>query len=218
MKRLTDDELIELNRQGYNQESYLFQSSRKTIWPELQEFKRLIEPNNRILDLGCGHGRLVELFDDLKVEYHGLDQSDALIRIAKLNHSSFSFCIGDARHLPYTDNYFDSIWAIALLHHLSPSATLETLKEAYRTLRINGKIIITVWQPYPSFIKKKYHLDRQSFLKKWGGRSWLYYHYFTPNELKKLVIRSGLKILEEGFLRKNKRCNYFIIAYRAPIA
>ena len=218
MKKLTDDELVELNRQGYNQESSQFQSCRKTIWPELREFERFIQPNSKILDLGCGHGRLTELFTNTGVEYHGFDYSEELIRIAKSNHPLSSFRVGDARHLPYVDNYFDSIWAIALLHHLSPSATLKTLKEAYRTLCINGKIIITVWQPHSSWIKKKYHLDRRSFLKKWGGRSWLYYHYFTPNELKKLVRRSGLKILEEGFLKKNKRCNYFIVAYRAPIA
>lgn len=55
-------------------------------------------------------------------------------------------------------------------------------------------------------------------MRKWGGRSWLYYHYFKPEELKRLVEKSGWSILETGFLKKGKRANLFVVAYRAPIA
>jgi ubiquinone/menaquinone biosynthesis C-methylase UbiE len=218
MKKMTDDELIALNQRGYDESSSLFQVTRPVIWPELEYFKQFTESGNKVLDVGCGHGRLVKLFSGPNIDYHGFDHSEKLIKAAQITYPELFFRVGDARALPYADNYFDSVWMIALLHHFSPTACLAALREAHRVIRPLGKIIITVWQPKRSWVKKWFHLGKRSFLKKWGGQSWLYYHYFTPNELKSLVGKAGFMIWEEGFLKRRNRNNYFIVAYRAPIA
>ncbi len=218
MEKLNEDELVELNRRGYDLISQDFQATRQHIWPELEYLKNWVAPGERVLDLGCGHGRLINLFDGLKIDYHGLDHSGELIEAAKRRFPGHSFQVGDVRQLPYSDALFGSVWLIALLHHLPPSASAKAIKEACRVVRPSGKVIITVWQPHFSWLKNWRRHGRRSFFKKWGGQSWLYYYFFKPEELKKLVESLGLAILEEGFLVKGKRRNYFIIACRAPIA
>ncbi len=218
MKRIKEDELIELNRQGYNRISSDFRLSRPGIWPELRYFSQFIEEGDSILDLGCGHGRLINLLKDLRIDYHGLDYSAELVKIARKENPGFIFKVGDARELPYGPKTFDSVWLIALLHHLNPKACLKVLKESRRVLKPSGKIIITIWQPHKEWTKSWQRIGSNSFLNKWGGKSWLYYYRYHPKKIKSLIKKAGLLILEEGHLIKKKKKNYFIVACKAPIA
>lgn len=216
MKKLTEDELIALNQRGYDEIANDFQASRSELWPELNYFSKLVQKGDRILDLGCAHGRLIKLFEQTTIDYHGLDLSRKLIESARQKNPEFAFKVGDARQLPYQNKLFDSVWLIALLHHLPDSAVLKVLKEAARVVKPGGRIVITVWHPDKINFWRK--LGRRSFLRKWGDQSLLYYRFFRPRELKRLVLKSGVVVAEEGFLKRGRRCNYFIIAYRAPIA
>lgn len=215
---MKEDELIELNRLGYNRISADFKLSRANLWPELKYFKKFVEKGDSVLDIGCAHGRLVKLLDGLRIDYHGLDYSAELIKIARRENPGLSFKIGDARALPYVSERFDSVWMIALLHHLNPKACLKVIGEAKRVLRPSGKIIITVWQPDKSWMKSWRRIGRNSFLNKWGEKSWLYYYYYRPRKIKSLVKKTDLLILEEGYLVRGSNKNYFIVAQKAPIA
>lgn len=213
---MTEDELIALNQRSYNEIADEFQASRPEIWPELKYFSKLVQKGDRILDLGCGHGRLIKLFEQTTIDYHGFDLSRNLIESARQKYPEFSFRVGDARRLPYQDSLFDSVWLIALLHHLPEAAAARVLSEAVRVVKPGGRIIITVWQPDRiSFWQK---LNRNSFLRQWGDRALIYYHFFSLRGLKRVVLRSGALIEEAGFLKRGRRRNCFIVAYRAPIA
>ena len=215
---MKEDKLIELNRRGYNQISADFKLSRLDFWPELKYFKKFIEKDSSVLDIGCAHGRLIKLLNGLKIDYHGLDYSAELVKIARKENPGLSFEIGDARALPYASEKFDSVWMIALLHHLNPKACLKVVNEAKRVLRPSGKIIITIWQPNKAWMKSWRRIGVNSFLNKWGGKSWLYYYCYRPWKIKSLVRKANLMILEEGYLTRGKNKNYFIVAQKAPIA
>ncbi len=218
MNIFNEDDLIRLNQSGYDRISHDFKVSRAAFWSELNHSRSLVKSGDKVLDLGCGYGRLIKMFEGLTIDYHGLDHSAKLITLARARYPSSRFSQGDVRTLPYDNELFDSVWMIALLHHLPVSASRKAPAEAARVIKPNGRMIITVWQPDPAWGKSWCRLGPNSFLKKWGGQSWLYYYHFRPEELKKMVSRSRLIVLEEGFLRKGKRSNYFIVAKRAPIA
>jgi hypothetical protein len=85
-----------------------------------------------LLDVGCGYNNLVRAYGSgIGVDVHRWDGVDVQI--------------GDANALPFPDNRFDSVTVIAALNHI-PSRKM-ALKEAWRVLRPNGKLLITMIGP-----------------------------------------------------------------------
>ena len=74
---------IDQNTSAYDEIASLFSSTREYIWKDIKPLKRFATKGNRILDIGCGNGRLYQLFDDLSTEFTGIDISQNLIKIAK---------------------------------------------------------------------------------------------------------------------------------------
>ena len=89
--------------------------------------------NAKILDIGCGKGYL--LFDFLKVlpnaEIHGIDISQYALKNAK-PEISHRLLLGDAKELPFEDNYFDLVISINTLHCLEAQDLFLALKEMER--------------------------------------------------------------------------------------
>ena len=84
--------------------------------------KTTLKKQDRILDLGCGNGRLRNFLEKDLIpagNYFGLDISDGLLQIARQNHSMDHFFRGNfAQKLPFGDENFDIVTAIASFHHL----------------------------------------------------------------------------------------------------
>lgn len=79
-------------------------------WKELNEVhKRIIESvvKGTVLDLGCGYGRLSELFPS---NYQGVDFSPDFIKLAKEKYPKQSFQVADMKHLLFENSSFD--WGI----------------------------------------------------------------------------------------------------------
>lgn len=86
------------------------------IWNEIVEdhksiINKLIPDNCKVLDAGCGYGRLYEYLGG-KVDYTGVDFSKDFISVAKRLYPHGNFVIGDLTNLPFEDNYFD--WSICI--------------------------------------------------------------------------------------------------------
>ena len=149
--------LIEKTKDYFDKNVEGFSGSRKGLWPEFEELKKYIKDGERVLDLGCGNGRLFELFKNKKVEYIGVDFSEKFIKKAREKYGDH-FMVADAFNLPFSDNSFDSIWAIAFFHHIpSKHLRLKILKEIKRVLKKNGKVIMTCWNFYQlHYLRIKY--------------------------------------------------------------
>jgi len=197
-------QILEGNKKTYNEVAEEFYQTRRKYSPELEELKSYIKAGEKVLDLGCGTGRLYEIFKDKNIDYTGIDFSENLIKIAKEKYGD-RFIVGDILSLPFPDKNFDSIWSIAVLHHI-PSDELRkrVLTEIKRILKPSGRVIITCWK-IKSFFRK------DIFIPFHGKKR--YYHVFTRRELKKLFEKSGFKIEESRFLkRNNKKTNILIVA------
>lgn len=205
-------QILEENKKTFNDIAEDFSHTRKYLWPELEKLKDYIEDKERILDLGCGNGRLFELFSTQDrfasgkkdIDYIGVDFSEKLIQIAKRKYGNH-FQVADILILPFSDNYFDSVWSIAVLHHI-PSDKLRkrALSEIRRVLKPNGRVIVTFWK-----IKSLFRKD--VFIPFRGKKR--YYHVFTKREIRKLFKKSEFGITELKFLkRNNKKTNILVIA------
>lgn len=88
------------------------------------------------LDIGCGkYNRFINVFLDGNGKGIDVFQYDGLIA---------ENVVADMRHFPFADATFDTVTFIANLNHI-PVADRDTeLAEAYRCLKSNGNIIVTM--------------------------------------------------------------------------
>ena len=94
---------------GHNNE-YIFYQVGSDKWSEINNIHREIisneEVKGKVLDAGCGTGRLSEWFDD----YVGVDFSPDLLEIAKEDYPDKKFIKADLKKLPFGKDEFD--WAV----------------------------------------------------------------------------------------------------------
>ena len=100
-----------------------------------------IEPDHRILDLGCGTGSLVV---NLKRQYAsaqvvGLDPDPKVLRRARTKAVraavSVQLDLGLADQLPYKDESFDHVFSSFMFHHLNELEREKMLVEVLRVLK-----------------------------------------------------------------------------------
>jgi ubiquinone/menaquinone biosynthesis C-methylase UbiE len=213
MERSFAEYLLEKTKGNYNLIADTFSRARSTLWREMKFLvDDFVKPGEKILDLGCGNGRLYETLKEKKVDYIGVDFSEKLIEIAKRRFPETKFQAADAINLPFPNNFFDKIYSTAVLHHIpSEEFRLQFLKEARRVLKPEGLLILTVWNLWQKAkIKKlifkftlsrifgKSKLDFNDILLDWAGIKNCYFHCFTKNEFKKLITEAGFDIIECG--------------------
>lgn len=165
MDKDTAKKLIDKTRDDYNLIAGQFASTRKYNWGDfvaaLNTFH--LQKDAKVLDLGCGNGRVYELLKDMGVQYYGLDISQELVKLAKKSVPKGHFVVGDLLKTPYKDNEFDLIICMATLHHIpSKSARNDALREIYRITKPGGNILITIW-----YFWNKHFYVKQIFRNFW---------------------------------------------------
>jgi len=109
----------------------------------IRKFFLMIKGNGlRVLDLGCGNGYTISFLRETSHEnaYFGLDFSEELIDIAKKRQlSGCEFLEGDARRLPYNENFFDVVFTErTLINILDWEGQKTALKEIQKVLKPGG--------------------------------------------------------------------------------
>jgi tRNA (uracil-5-)-methyltransferase TRM9 len=158
--------LLALNRAFYATFAQSFAGSRAVTDPALACILPHIPQRARVLDVGCGNGRLALLLDQERPDavYVGVDAIPELIEIARaqahrLASVSAEYCVIDVTRPGWgyslreppppwpLETLFDCIVILAVLHHI-PSLDLRTqvLREAASLLAPDGCLIVSTWQ------------------------------------------------------------------------
>jgi ubiquinone/menaquinone biosynthesis C-methylase UbiE len=228
MKKEYAEYLLKKTKKDYDLIAGEFSQTRGFLWEELKKFKDLIKDGEKVLDLGCGNGRLLKILQDKKIEYIGVDSSRKLIEIAKEKHPNFQFLVADALSLPFLENSFDKVFSISVFHHIpSEELRLQFLKEIKRILKPKGILILTVWNLWQKryfllilkftllklFFRSK--LDFKDIFIPWGKKIDRYFHCFTKSEIESLIKKVNLKILNSGKLKSQSgRYHLYLIAQK----
>ncbi len=219
--------LLDKTRQDYNAIAKSFSSTRRFVWQGLEPLYNYALPREKVLDLGCGNGRLLQIFKEIDIDYTGVDSSEKLIEIAKKLYPNAKFQVADALHPPFPTNHFDKIYSVAVLHHIpSNQLRLEFLDGVKRVLKPDGLLILTVWDlwrwqrlgPIFKFTLLKAlgrsKLDFKDIFVPWRNTRQRYIHCFTQGELERLIEKAGFRIKEIGVLTipQSKEKNIYIVA------
>lgn len=133
----------------------------------LEHFERIgeLQPHDRVLDIGCGIGRMARVLVPVlrpPGSYSGFDVNPAAIewctRRYRHTPATFAFQSVDVRNgfynpggrvaasefvFPYADGQFDLAIATSVFTHLLPDAAAQYLSQAARVLRPGGRLFST---------------------------------------------------------------------------
>jgi SAM-dependent methyltransferase len=231
MKRETAEKLLAFSEKEYDTYAREFSDTRPFFWRELEFLEKYARTGKNILDIGCGNGRLLDVFKSKSIHYTGVDSSKDLILLAqKYRGEKGIFIHANALSLPFQENTFDIAFSVAVLHHIPSKEFREQfVREAYRVLRPEGILILTVWNIL------QWHFFRVHLvhsLKKMIGMSDMdfgdtilsfgqlkrerYVHAFTKRELRKLLQRQGFTISStEEIKRRSGYSNLVVVAKKS---
>lgn len=96
------------------------------------------------LDCGCGTGWHIKKLRALGYDVAGVDLAPDMIKQARSNNDATTpLAVASATKLPFSDNTFDFVYFINVLHHLpSRRAQRQALQEARRVLNPAGRLLI----------------------------------------------------------------------------
>lgn len=219
--------ILEETERQYDRIALDFSETRAGLWADFDRIKMLTSPGSTVLDVGCGNGRLYELFQGAEVRYTGVDASARMVEIARgrWRDSGAQFLKASALNLPFPDHSFNVVVLAAVLHHI-PGKDLQArvMSEAARVLAPGGVVFITVWNLFQRWYL--WYVLRNNFLKLIGGNplnwndamipwkrgAWVarYCHAFSLFELGLLARKAGLRVRSVSY--GDKRRNLILIA------
>jgi 2-polyprenyl-3-methyl-5-hydroxy-6-metoxy-1,4-benzoquinol methylase len=227
MKQATRDRLNALNQAFYVKEAASFSRTRDRPWPGFATvLSHLQATAPRVLDVGCGNGRLVLALEQRfgqSFTYTGIDASNALLEIARARHASehvrFSQCdfVGQHPDLALPEGTYDLVALFGVLHHVPGEPTRHALLQAAaRRVAPQGVLALTFWRfdRDPRFSTRRLALERGALqhdapvaaheleagdhLLRWGadGDALRYCHFTDEAELTRLLSGLPLTLFE----------------------
>ena len=190
-----------MNEKSYETVAEAFDASRQRPWRELGRYAHDIREGYRILDLGCGNGRLLKELPKVNFEYLGIDSNAFLLAKAREAFPERKFVQMQLEDLQLGVDQYDHIFCVATFHHLvTKEDRLRLLQKCHTALKSGGVLILAVWNLWQAkylrylFSQVTYKISWNDFFVPWklpSGTVWRYYHGFTAHELVSLVREAG---------------------------
>ncbi|MBE9041886.1 class I SAM-dependent methyltransferase [Oscillatoriales cyanobacterium LEGE 11467] len=148
-----------------------------------QKIDRLIQPTDKVIDIGCGSGLFLPMISQRCRELVGVDISPEFLRdsretIDRFGLSNTRVLLAKSEELPFPDNEFDVLLMVDAIHHIYHLS--ETVLEMKRVLKPGGKLIIFE----PNILNPALFLMCLFDRNEWGavglGRKSAYRHLFQP--------------------------------------
>jgi len=118
----------------------LYEAKHSFVWQFGRELLQVLapRPGERILDVGCGTGRLTAEIANSGAEVVGIDYSPTMVAQARANFPQLRFETQDACNMPYHGE-FDAVFSNAALHRIQPAE--EAAAAMSRALKRGGRLV-----------------------------------------------------------------------------
>lgn len=158
------------------------------------------ETNCQVLEIGCGTGLNLKLFQKVKCDVHGIDLSREMIESAekRLGNQAYLYT-GDAVNIPHPATFFDRVIMMLTLHEMSPSSRLPVVKEAVRVLKQDGRLLIVDYHPRPFHsLNGRFFKTAILIIERMAGKTHFFnYKNFIRNNGLLPLIRKGKLSIEQ---------------------
>lgn len=120
------------------------------IAKEFKEYFKIFE-GRRILDFGCGHGRLSKILNENGVEdLYGVDIVDWALAAAQVRVPAGKFSKFNGEYLDFESGFFGGVLSWTVLQHIPPAEVKKVANEIQRVLGSVGVLVL-----YENMSKKK---------------------------------------------------------------
>jgi SAM-dependent methyltransferase len=165
-----------------------YQSSGRT---EAEALRRFLGPDMRVLDIGCGTGRVMEHLAPWCREVHGIDISERMVaggreRLAHLSNVQFHH--GNGYDLAgFEDGSFDVVYSIVALQHMPRTVAYNYLLESNRVLTEDG----VLWCYVPNLLRDDAFAAFHHLSQPWFVSHPYPMNFYTPQEIARVVVAAG---------------------------
>ena len=140
----------------YNSEPHFSPENQEKVKQRLLALKKRNE-SDKILDIGCGTGFIINLAKNIFSEIHGVDITIAMLEKIDIENYNITLHNSVAEQLPFEDASFDLVTSYAFIHHVEKYE--DVLKDAYRVLNSTGIMYIDL-EPNKQFWTVMDSLDK----------------------------------------------------------
>lgn len=118
---------------------------------EIVAYMPFLSRSGRVLEAGCGLGRVAIHLRDSGFDVIGVDYCADALQEAKQHAPDLRLVLADIRHLPFGPGSYQAYLSFGVLEHFFDGPTA-ALREANRALQDGGILVMTV--PYPNVFQK----------------------------------------------------------------
>jgi len=191
----------------WDPKDYKKSSSAQEIWAKELIKKLKLKGNERVLDIGCGDGKVTaELAKSVPLgSVTGVDLSPDMIAYSKAKYagqSNLGFEVRDASNLGY-DKEFDVVVSFACLHWIKDHVPV--IKGIKRSLRPGGRVMLQFggFGNAAELVKVANDVIGESWKEYFVGFVFPY-SFYSPEEYRIFLRRSGLKEVRLELVPKDR--------------
>ncbi|MGD2150231.1 MAG: class I SAM-dependent methyltransferase [Desulfobacterales bacterium] len=163
----------------------------------------------RVLEYGCGVGRLMEPLSRRFGKIHGIDISDEMVKLGRqrLKGSQFSFHVLKNGDLPFSDGSFDLVYSMHVFQHMPKSSFRRLMPEIARVLKPGGLFLFHIMYPYTLRRKLQavFGVDQLSFrqfisvISERGQKRVETYRrrYYTHGQIEQILGHNGMRLVNQ---------------------
>ena len=138
-------------------------------------------PNDHILDVGCGDGKLTSLIAPKVRQVTAIDHQEYPLKFARLIFKKIGikntvFRTGDITKLTFKENNFDKVTCFDVIEHIKKEEAVQGIKEVVRVLKPGGKVYLTT----PNRRELRGRIFGHKIIEK-------HYYEYAPNEIKEML-------------------------------
>jgi 2-polyprenyl-3-methyl-5-hydroxy-6-metoxy-1,4-benzoquinol methylase len=179
-----------------------FEDRAATVGPLAERLRRLLRPDMRVLEVGCGAGELLAAVKDEVAEVVGVELHEGFVAFMN-DDLGIEAHAEDVNRIHFGDRRFDLIISIATLDHLpNPAETLATLKGL---LAPGGSMYLEVPNTGDALMRYIPEPNRTAYETFFWHRAHVF--YFTEETLRALLAKTGMSC-EIGYRHQYTLVNF----------
>ena len=173
---------------------YAQETAHRASTEQRDRFLSFFQKGAKVLDAGCAAGRDSAYLSANGCKVIGIDLSEKLLEIARIDAPGAKFYSADMRHLSFEKEMFDGIWSCMAIHHIKHEELPAVFAGFFTILKHGGIIYIQV--------------------KKGDGEEYIaepsvpgkkrFFSLFTQKQLKKYCEKAGLTVIDIFDIQKQE--------------
>ncbi|EPR79445.1 Methyltransferase [Spraguea lophii 42_110] len=168
-----------------------------------EQYSELFIDNQKILEIGCGAGNSLSLFDFEKNKIMGCDYSENSINICKQRYPQGTFFVHDITKDDIPKNNFDAITLIFTLSAIDPLNHKKVINRIKKSLKTNGLLYFRDYGFLDLVQIRSKKIIKNNFYQQPDGT---YRYFFKLDEVKELMKDFEIiKIEEQKKLLYNRK-------------